>query len=367
MKSSLGVLVFIAVLVLILMANIHAQTTATLTVVSGIPAKLGVPNPLGGGAVVLLKGNVAPDLKQKQGVAEMKSRAAAEGMTDTSGKITFSNLAPGNYYLMLIALKTRVPLTFGTPVSIKPGSNTITIDQKHFGMGMALDAASQAELTSILREASGEEMCKAEDILVNPDCINRQLEKQKLERQCPIKYTGPLSKPGVANASLSVIGMGYVYNYTERDRKTGVKTSQREIERGNFINTTLYLLDKNAEDVLAEAGLSTGLFGELGVPVSRIMTFDLLDVEDVMFPSEGTRKELNCVMDGIRSHAVAQMTTDANARGTFPNVPAGTYYVFGRFYRGGKRPAGGMFWNYKIELKSGNNILQLSVDKAILK
>lgn len=367
MKSRFGVLVFMAVLALMLTATNYAQTTATLTVISGIPAKPGVPNPLGEGGVVLLKGSTAPDLKQSQAVAQMKSRAAAEGRTDTSGKVTFSGLAPGNYYLMLVAIKTRVPLTFGTPVVIKPGSNTITIDQRHVGMGMTLDAASREALTSVLREAGGEEMCNAADILVNPDCINRQLEKQKLDRQCPIKYTGPPVKPGVANASLSVIGTGYVYNYTEKDRKTGVITSQREIERGNFVNTTLYLLDKNAEEVLEEAGLSTGLFGEIGVPVSRIMTFDMLDVEDVMFPSEGTRKELNCVMDGIRSHAVAKMTTDANAKGTFPNVPAGTYYVFGRFYRGGKRPAGGMFWNYKIELKPGRNALQLSVDKAISK
>lgn len=367
MKPRSDFLILIAISVLMLTVVAHSQTTATLTVASGISAKTGVPNPLGGGAVVLLRGSSAPDLRQRQGVAQMKSRAVAEGMTDASGKVTFPGLAPGEYYVVLIPLKFKAPIPFGMPVIVKPGSNSATIDQRHAGMGMNLDPASRAALDSALREAGGGEMCKPEDILVNPDCINRQLEKQKLERQCPIKYTGPPSMPGVANASLSVIGMGYVYNYTERDRKTGVVTNQREIERGNFINTTLYLLDKSAEDVLAEAGLSTGLFGDLGLPASRIMTFDMLDVEDVVFPSAGTRKELTCVMDGIRSHAVAMVTTDANARGTFPDVPAGTYYVFGRFYRGGRRPAGGMFWNYKVELRPGRNLLQLSVDKAALK
>lgn len=271
----------------------------------------------------------------------------------------------------MIALKTKTPLTFGTPVLVKSGSNTATIDQRHFGMGMNLSPTERATVASVLREAGGYEVCKPEDILTNPDCINRGMEQQKLEAVCPVKYTGLPRKPGVANASLSVIGMGYVYTYTERDRRTGAVTSEREIERGNFINTTLYLLDEDAEKVLEEAGLKTGLglLDELmpGMGGSRIISFDMLDVEDVMFPSPGTRKELDCVMDGIKSHAVATMTTDANARGTFPNVPAGTYYVFGRFYRGGKRPAGGMFWNHKIELRPGRNVLQLSVDKAILK
>lgn len=368
-RSSLLVLVAISPLALsVLMLTVaYSQTSATLTVASGIPAKPGVVNPLGEGAAVLLRGSSPPDLRQREGVAQMKSRAVAEGRTDASGKVTFPGLAPGEYYVVLIPLKFKAPIPFGMSVVVKPGSNSATMDQRHAGMGMSLDPASRASLDSALREAGGGEVCKPEDLLVNPDCINRQLEKQKLERQCPIKYTGPRATPGVANASLSVVGMGYVYNYTERDRKTGVVTNQREIERGNFINTTLYLLDKNAEDVLAEAGLSTGLFGELGVPTSRLMTFDLLDVEDVAFPSAGTRKELTCVMDGIKSHAVATVTTDANARGTFPKVPAGSYYVFGRFYRGGKRPAGGMFWNHKVELRPGSNVLQLSADKAVLK
>jgi hypothetical protein len=346
-----------------------AAGTASLTVTSGIPSKPGVPNPLGGGAAVLLKGGAAPDLKHPQGVARMKSRAAAEGRTDDSGRVTFSGLAPGEYYVVLIALKLTPPFTFGTPVLVKPGSNTAAIEQRHVGMGMALTPQERATLAGILRAAGGYETCKPTDILTNPDCINRAAEQQKLEAVCPVKYTGPPRKPGPANASLSVIGTGYVYNYTERDRKTGVVTSEREVERGNFINTTLYLLDMDAEEVLAEAGVSPGLMGELlpGVAGTRIMSFDMLDVEDVVFPSPGTRKELNCVMDGIKSHAVATLTTDANARGTFPNVPAGTYYVFGRFYRGGKRPAGGMFWNYPVQLKPGRNVLQLSVDKAALK
>jgi hypothetical protein len=77
------------------------------------------------------------------------------------------------------------------------------------------------------------------------------------------------------------------------------------------------------------------------------------------------KDQFECAMRAIRAHSAAQMTTDANARGTFPSVPAGTYYVYGRFYRVTKPVrAGGVFWNLKVRLKPGQNTMTLSVDNA---
>jgi len=73
-------------------------------------------------------------------------------------------------------------------------------------------------------------------------------------------------------------------------------------------------------------------------------------------------------MKAIRSHSVAEMTTDANARGTFPRVPAGTYHLYGRFYRVQKPfRGGGMVWNLRVVVKPGQNTLILTVNNAAYK
>jgi hypothetical protein len=80
------------------------------------------------------------------------------------------------------------------------------------------------------------------------------------------------------------------------------------------------------------------------------------------------KAEFECVMKSLRAHSVAELTTDANARGISPAVPAGTYYLFGRFYRITKPVrGGGMLWNLRVTLKPGQNTLRLSVDDAALK
>ena len=80
------------------------------------------------------------------------------------------------------------------------------------------------------------------------------------------------------------------------------------------------------------------------------------------------KADYDCAMKAVRAHSVAEVTTDANARGTFPAVPAGTYYLFGRFYRLHKPVrAGGMFWNLRVDLKPGPNVIRLSVGNAAWK
>ena len=61
--------------------------------------------------------------------------------------------------------------------------------------------------------------------------------------------------------------------------------------------------------------------------------------------SREARADFECAMKAIRSHTLAEVTTGGNARGVFPKVPAGNYYLFGRFYRVTKPVrAGGMIW-----------------------
>lgn len=51
----------------------------------------------------------------------------------------------------------------------------------------------------------------------------------------------------------------------------------------------------------------------------------------------------------------------------FPAVSAGTYYLYGRFYRTKNPRGGGMVWNFKLQLDPGDNTLPLAVDQAALK
>jgi len=88
-------------------------------------------------------------------------------------------------------------------------------------------------------------------------------------------------------------------------------------------------------------------------------------------PSEFTKlakADYECAMTAIRAHSVAEITTDANARGVLASVRAGTYYLYGRFYRITKPVrGGGMVWDLKLELKPGPNALTLSVANAAYK
>lgn len=180
-------------------------------------------------------------------------------------------------------------------------------------------------------------------------------------------------------------GGGYVYTYTETNRRTG-EVTHSSTERGNFSNSTLYLLDEDAETVFHQAGIKPVVFpvrlsliesvsfydafGEVkNVPGMEMITGLLGGRKEDHLEAPEAKAEFDCAMKAIRSHSVAQMTTDANASGTFPRVPAGTYYLYGRFYRVQKPfRGGGMVWNLKVVIKPGGvNTLTLTVNNAAYK
>lgn len=275
---------------------------------------------------------------------------------DATARATLPGVPPGTYYLFAVAGYNNQFLVWDLRVDLKPGANSVTLDQRNTA---SLDADSARATPS---GGAGQSVAAS--------------------RPCPVSDAPRAVKSGVpANSTFSVIGAGYVYTYTKTDRRTGAVVDSFT-ERGNFSNTTLYLLDDDADTVLQSAGVQPGLLGsrlanltlfDAGTQVENAPGMDLVasmlgHPEAVAEFSKEAKAEFECAMKAIRAHRVAEMTTDANARGSFPTVPAGRYYLFGRFYRVTKPVrAGGMLWNLRIDLKPGQNLLRLSVDAAALK
>jgi hypothetical protein len=130
---------------------------ATLSVVSGFPAQVGAPNPLAGHPYVLLRDSYA-DALAKGGVAvppamspykyvgiicasrtpdcqkimdAINAAAASAVRADANGAGTFPGVPAGSYYLMISTRYNNQPLAWGQAVQLKPGPNSITLDQSN--------------------------------------------------------------------------------------------------------------------------------------------------------------------------------------------------------------------------------------------
>ena len=128
---------------------------ATLSVVSGLPTPPGVPNPLAGRPYILLRESYA-DALAKGGVVvppgtsaykyagaacagrtpdcqkvsdAIKVSAASAVRADANGSGTFPGVPPGTYYLMISARFNNQSLVWRQAVQLKPGPNSITLDQ----------------------------------------------------------------------------------------------------------------------------------------------------------------------------------------------------------------------------------------------
>ena len=130
---------------------------ATLSIVSGLPAQPGTPNPLAGRPYVLLRDSYANGLA-KAGVSvppgvspykyvgtacgtrtpdcqksmdAIKAAAASAVRADANGSGTFPGVAPGTYYLMISTRYNNQNLVWGQAVQLKPGSNSLTLDLRN--------------------------------------------------------------------------------------------------------------------------------------------------------------------------------------------------------------------------------------------
>jgi hypothetical protein len=290
----------------------------------------------------------------QQALLEMRPALAAEAKMDASGKVTLPAVAPGTYSLFATTAHNRQHLMWDLRVDLQPGQNSVTLNERNTTPLDEEQARARAPVSRT--EASS----------VGP---------------CRVTETPPAAKSGARNSTLSVAGTGYVYTYTQTDRRTG-QVVNSFTERGNFVNTTLYLLDEDADTILQRAGVERGILGsrlemftflDAGTQVGNAATVEILAS---LFGQKGEidaftnerKAEFECVMKAIRAHSLAEVTTDANARATFPSVPAGTYHLFGRFYRITKPVrGGGVLWNLPVQLRPGQNALQLSVNNAALK
>lgn len=130
---------------------------ATLSIVSGFPAQPGAPNPLAGRPYVLLRDSYADALAKgavtvPAGVSPykyvgtacasrtpdcqkimdaIKADAASTARADANGAATFPGVPPGNYYLMISTRYNNQPLVWGQAVRLKPGANTLKLDQSN--------------------------------------------------------------------------------------------------------------------------------------------------------------------------------------------------------------------------------------------
>ena len=359
---------------------------AVLSAESGIATQPGSPNPLAGRGVLLLKESFEKFLTRtrmfegppgttvkvpplevwahacrsdspvcKQALFDARASFVTNAQFDMSGKVTFPGVPPGTYYLLVQGITGSQHLVWDLRVDLKAGANAITLNERNAAWPDA--ALAQAKSPAADPSASEVATCQVAD--------------------APRSVKAAAS----ANSTLSVRGTGYVYTYTQTDRQTG-QVLDSFTERGNFSNTTLYLLDEDADVVLQRAGVEAGLLG------SRLAMFTFLDAGTQIGNAPGVdmlaslfgqkgeleeftkerKAEFDCVMKAIRAHVVAETTTDEDARATFPGVAAGNYYLFGRFYRITKPVrGGGVLWNLPVQLKPGSNALPLSVDNAALK
>jgi hypothetical protein len=130
---------------------------ATLSIVSGFRAPAGTPNPLAGRPYVLLRDSygdalakggvtVPPGMSPFRYVADtctsrtpecqkildaVKVSAASAVRADANGSGTFPGVPPGTYYLDITARFNNQALVWGQAVQLKPGANSLTLDQSN--------------------------------------------------------------------------------------------------------------------------------------------------------------------------------------------------------------------------------------------
>lgn len=127
---------------------------AILSIVSGIPAQPGTPNPLAGRPYLLLRWSYADSLARggvtvPPGASPYKYAGSACGTNspdcpkvraavnasaisavraDANGAGTFPGVPPGIYYLMISAVYNQQPYVWGQAVQVHAGANSLALD-----------------------------------------------------------------------------------------------------------------------------------------------------------------------------------------------------------------------------------------------
>jgi hypothetical protein len=127
-----------------------------LSIVSGIPAQPGTPNPLAGRPYLLLRWSYADSLAKggitvPPGTSAYKYVGSACGTNspdcpkvkaainasvisavraDANGAGTFPGVPAGTYFLMISAMINQKSYVWGQPVQVKAGANTLSLEMR---------------------------------------------------------------------------------------------------------------------------------------------------------------------------------------------------------------------------------------------
>ncbi len=127
---------------------------ATLTIVPGLPAQPGAPNPFAGRPYVILRSSYADALAQggvsvppgtspylyvasvcttrtpdcQKTLDAVKPAAASAIRADANGNGTLPGVPPGTYYLMISTRYNNQPYAWDHAINLRPGSNSITLN-----------------------------------------------------------------------------------------------------------------------------------------------------------------------------------------------------------------------------------------------
>lgn len=243
-----------------------------------------------------------------------------------SGAAIFQAVPPGSYYVAALTALNQQVLVWDLRVDLKSGANAVAIDSNN----------------------------------ITPMDAEQALAGTKNMAASPCKLTPAIRPDGLPNSTLSLSGGGYSLTVTNQ-KGDFVRT-----ERGNFSHTNYFLLDDDIESIWRNAGVkpfmgmslmdSVSFYSSLGnpdllkdSPVSGLFDFigKGLGADEMPNAFQAlARGQYECAGKARKAHTLAEVTTDANARGTFPKVAAGSYYLFGQVTEG--HPS---IWNLKIELK----------------
>jgi len=243
-------------------------------------------------------------------------------------------------------------------------------------MSMSVAGANSLLKSQACKDANGNAVGAAVPVRQPPAAPARPSATRESAATCKVDM--PAQPPPRGTNTLAITGAGYVYSWSTTNKKTGEVTGSGT-EHGNFADMELFLLDDDAERILQRSGVEPGLMGSRIGMLSfydggtQVENFPMLNEVAALFGHEGMAKEIasgargdfDCAMRSIRAHSVGSVTTDANARAVFTNLPQGTYYLFGRFYRV-RQPVrrGGMYWNLRTEIQPRANRVVLSVANA---
>lgn len=347
------------------------EPTAVLSITNGMPSQ-GTVKPLNGAPIFLLKDSFDSLLRKtglfegppgatvkvtpiriwvtscstgsplcQQIFYEIQGGVAATAKMDASGKVTFPAVPPGAYYVFSSAAINQQPLVWDLRVNLKSGANSATLDPNNIRPIDASQAQAGAKLLA--------------------------------ESQCQVSDT-PVKVVGTANSGLSISGSGYIFKVVNNKTGEVIRT-----ERGNFSNTRFFLLDDDIENIWRNAGVrpfmgmslmdSVSFYANLSDPnllkdnpVGKLAEFigEGLGADAMPKAFQAlARAQFACAVKARKAHTITETTTNTSAKGVFPKVPAGTYYLFGQFTGG--HP---LIWNLKVGLKPGQNTLTISPDNA---